>query len=70
MSNIQSVLFDKKYWSLPLARVWLYKHNLVPLKQAHITNKFIRYRIMDPKKFNRFRTIKIKNNIELIIGLR
>ena len=67
-SFIQSVVFDINYWSIIKARRWLNNHNLVPIKKVNKINNNIRYRIIEPNKFERFSTIVLPNNIHLIIG--
>ena len=68
MSHIQSVLFDKNYWDIFDSINWLHYHHLYPIKSPHITKKFIRYRIKDPKYFRRLRTIKTKDHLDIIVG--
>lgn len=68
VSTIQSIIFDRKYWSSIEARKWISKHNLRPIKPAHLTKNKIRFRLEDPKLFNRFRIKRLPNNIELVIG--
>lgn len=68
MSSIQAVLFDRNYWDLKQTFEWLYNHHIYPMKKAHITNNYIRYRIQLPNKFNRLRTISTNDGIKFIIG--
>lgn len=70
MSQIQSVLFNVNYWTLPTARTWLMKHHLHPLKKVDITHNYYHYRIKNPKQFKRLRTIKTHDNLDLIIGFK
>lgn len=67
-NNIQAVLFDNKKYTTSEARKWLHKHNLKPIKKAHKTINFLRYRINEPEKYKSFITKKISDNIQLIIG--
>lgn len=66
--NLQSVLFDKEIYTTGQAREWLEKHNIVPIKRVHTTENFYRYRIRNPKDFNRFFTKKIKYGIDFVFG--
>lgn len=68
MSQIQSVLFDKNYWTLDEAKRWLRDNNLKPLKKEHTTKRFYRYRIRNPHEFSRIRTIKTHDGLDLLIG--
>jgi hypothetical protein len=69
MSVIQSVIFDKNYWTIAEARLWLRLHRLTPLKREHTTKRFYRFRINNPMIFKRFITKKIiKDHLDLIIG--
>jgi hypothetical protein len=69
-TEIQSVLFDKNKWTKKTAHKWLDRHNLYPLKSAHTTLHFIRYRIENPKKYRRFVTKKLFRGIELVLGVK
>jgi hypothetical protein len=68
MSKIQSILFNKDEWDIFDSHQWLIQNNIYPVKSPHVTKKFIRYRIKDPNKFKRLRTIKTDDGIDLIIG--
>lgn len=68
MSEVQSVLFDKKYYTTQDARKWLADHNFVRMKHVDITKNKLRYRIQDPSYFRRFRIKKITKGIEFVIG--
>lgn len=70
MSNIQSILFDKKKWDISSAYHWIISHDQRPMKKAHITKNNIRFRIKPPSHFRRFRTFKLHNGIDLVIGFR
>jgi hypothetical protein len=68
VSEIQSVLFDRSMWTVKEAQAWLMKHHFYPIKEHHITAHEIRFRLQNPKKFVRFRTKKLHNGIDLVIG--
>ncbi len=69
MSEIQSIIFDKKLWSISEAKKWLkdrkFKFTKVDKKQ-----NFIRFRQQSPKKFNRFRTLIRDLGIRFILGFK
>lgn len=69
-SKIQSILFKKKYWTENSSYNWLLRHNLYPIKPAHLYPNFIRYRLVNPDKFKYFITKKIDNGINLVIGFK
>lgn len=69
-SRVQAVLFDKSLFTPEEARKWLVNHKLPSRKRVHITDKYLRYRILEPNQFARFRTKQIKEGIKLIIGMR
>jgi len=69
-SDIQSVIFDKKYYSCYTARKWLKKKNLKPIKRVDKTNKYLRYRINSPNKYKSFTTKSTNDNLKLIIGFK
>lgn len=70
MSEIQAILFEKKYWNTLDADLWLKKYNLKKIKPFHITKNYIRARIRNPNKYKYFRLKKIKDNIKLDIGFK
>lgn len=67
MSQIQSILFDKYFFSVDDVYYWLKLHNIVPLKPIHEVSNFYRVRIKDPRNFYRFIT-KDRGHIKFIIG--
>lgn len=67
-NNVQSVLFDKRFWDEKRARAWLKEHNFKFKNKIDITDNFLRFRQFSPKKFKNYFTRKIYNHIELIIG--
>jgi hypothetical protein len=67
MSKVQSILFDKNYYSFSDAIKWIKSHNFV-VKKVDITENYYRIRQLDPKNFNRFRIIDIKPGIKFVIG--
>lgn len=67
-SHIQAVLFDKDRFDSKSARKWLSKNNLTAMKRVHKTDKYLRYRINDPKRYKRMRTKGIDNGVKFILG--
>jgi len=68
MSFIQSILFDKKKWSIPEAINWLELHGHEHYK-IDITKDKYRFRQYNPQPEEYYRTIKIGHRgIEFIIG--
>ncbi len=57
MSEIQAILFEKRYWKISEAKKWLKEHKFKPLKYD-ITKNLYRFRLIDPKKFKKFRIKK------------
>lgn len=68
--KVQSVLFKKDVYDRNKAKKWLAKHNLKPIKKVHETNKYLRYRIRDPQKFQKFRIMQVRKNIKFVMGLK
>jgi hypothetical protein len=67
-ANIQSVLFKRPEWKLTECKKWLKKHGFkfdVDKKPEHY-----RFRQLDPELFSKYRTKKINDNIEFIIGIK
>lgn len=57
-NNIQAILFDNKKWLCKEAREWLRKHDYKPIKNAHTTANYHRYRLVEPDQFKSFSTKK------------
>ena len=53
MIHIQALLFKKEYFNTKQANAFLKRHNLEKIKPFHITNKYIRCRLITPN-FKRF----------------
>lgn len=68
-SSVQSVIFNKKYYTEEQARKWLHSHsfrtNFKP--KPHITDNFIRYRQFEPPTGGNYITKLIGKGVELII---
>ena len=67
MSSVQSVLFNKKYWSFKQASVKVISMGF-KIKRVDITKNFYRFRQILPKKFKHFRIKNITKSIEFVIG--
>ncbi len=65
-----SVLFDKIIWNEESAKGWLNKHGIHPIKDAHITSNFIRYRINPPIKTDKYITKKLNNGVSFVISYK
>ncbi len=59
VSQIQSVIFVRKYWTVTRTRVWLRKHKLVRDGKVDVKPNTLRFRQSSPSKFKRF-ALKIK----------
>ena len=69
--NIQAVLFDKNYWNTNDARAQLKASGYQPIKKVHITDKYYRYRLIEPN-YNKYHYIikRGNNHIDYIIQLK
>lgn len=67
-STIHSVMFERSYWTAPEARRELKKMGLTPIKHVDITKNFYRYRIVDPREFERFSIKNTSKHMKLVIG--
>jgi len=66
---MQSVLFDKNVWTSRGAKSWLLHNKHKPIKSAHITDKYIRFRLKDPAtQIMPLRTISLAKSIKAITG--
>ena len=64
---IQSIVFDNRYWSIPMAVKWLKDHGY---KATKVDTKFrtYRFRQLNPNLFTKFRTKSTTQGITFIIG--
>ena len=70
MSEVQEILFQRKYWNRTNALNWLKKHNYPYLKSKG-TNYLFRFTIKDAIKYNKFWTKEdSKDNIIFIMGFK
>ena len=69
MTVTQSVIFRKDLYNTTRCRRWLLKHKLKPIKKAHETSSYYRYRIKEPDydKYE-YRIKRISDGIKMIIG--
>jgi len=64
---VQSVSFPSSEWTSNSSKHWLLKHNYLPIKPAHNTNNFIKYRLVTPNKFYNYSTIILPNGVHLTL---
>ena len=68
-TEIQSVLLNKNYFTLRQAKAIVKDMGFEPLK-FHETEEYYRFRIQNPRMFDRFRNKKIKDGITFILGIK
>lgn len=69
MSNIQSVIIDKRVYSFAQAVNYVYLHGY-KLKKVDETVNFYRFRQLDPELFKKFYIKDLHNGVKLVIGVR
>lgn len=69
--SIQAILFDKIYWITKTARKYLKETRHIPIKRVHITDKYLRYRLIEPN-YDKYNYIirRGNNHIDYIIQLK
>jgi hypothetical protein len=65
-NKVQSILFDRDYFSLQQAKIWLKRHGY-KYGKVHTTKRFYRFRQFEPNDKKYHRTIKFKEGIKAII---
>ena len=73
MSKVQSIIFNREFWTISQAKDWIRKHPQFKIKKIDFPadGKTIRFRQRDPKEFKKFRIKDIGNgNIKLILGFK
>jgi hypothetical protein len=69
MSEIQSILFKNDFYNVGMARIFLKRNNITPMKLPDKQENYIRFRINDPAKYKYFITEEINPYIKIVIGL-
>jgi hypothetical protein len=67
-TQIQSIAFKKSNkWTHNKSEAWLKSHRFKPLKKAHDTGNYLRYRLKKPN-FTYYSTKRLKNGILVTFG--
>ena len=66
-TKVQSVYFGIERWPVRKAETWLAKHGFHPIKEVHVTDRFLRYRIKPPTKGKRYITKRLPKDISLVL---
>ena len=69
-TEVQAILFNKKYYNLDKVNKWLVKHEYKPIKKIHTTDNYHRVRLRQPKKDVKYRTKAITKTIKYIIEIK
>lgn len=67
-NQLQSVLFDTKFYTPETSLLWLTAHGLRSIRPLHSTKKFIHARIRNPSQFQTMRIKRPNDKIEFIVG--
>lgn len=70
MNNIQSIIFNKKNYTLKQSQEWIKKHGYKLTfygKPVDITENYYRYRQQSPKKWKTYRN-KIDDGLYIVLG--
>ena len=70
MSEIQSVVFKRKFWTIVRARKWMKRRGLKSTMKVDRNKTQYRFRQLPPKRFKRFITKKIQPTVSFIIGFK
>lgn len=70
MSQIQAVLFDKRYNTQKTAKNWLRDNQMQQIKPFHVTDRYIRARINPPVAPMRMMTLNKKRRIRAVVNVR
>ena len=66
---IQAILFPIKKFNTHQARRYLKNKNYKRIKKVHITKNYLRYRLEEPKKKDKYISKKMKNGIIYVIKI-
>lgn len=67
-SEVQSVIFKKRYWTITRARQWLKRHGFRHDYKVDIKPNFYRFRQTPPSRYRRYIIKHAKPSVELVIG--
>jgi hypothetical protein len=67
-SRIQSILFDKRYFTVEQAINWLKKYRRIPTK-VHETKKYYRFRQFNPDSTKKHRIITLAEGVKAVIEI-
>lgn len=71
--SVQSVIFDRAIWPSDFAaRSWLALHGFAGTGKVHPTERFLRYRQREPRRWERYITKEIAGHpgVKLIVAVR
>ena len=63
---VQAILFPKDKYTLTQANTWIKAHKVKILKEPHITERYIRYRVSEPNDSKQYKTKELKGHIYVI----
>jgi hypothetical protein len=69
-TDVQAVLFDKRYYTPERAVAWVRKHDYKPLKKVHTTDQYHRVRLKQPRDDVKYRTKAVSKSIKFIIEVK
>jgi hypothetical protein len=69
MYLVQSISLRRDKYSKGEAMDWIHRHGYKPIKDAHITQHFYQFRLVDPERLKggRFRTIDLGQDGHMIV---
>lgn len=62
---VETILFNRRLWTIPLAESWLRRHKY-KYGKVDITTNFFRFRQRTPKRGAHYYTVKLPNGIHLV----
>ena len=67
--SIQAILFPIKRFTSTQARRYLKKHNHKQIKHVHKTKNFLRYRLIEPHKNDKYISKKMPSGVIYVIKM-
>lgn len=68
MSTVQSILISKKTMNKQQAIKYVKKLGYTPIKKVHETANSFRFRILPASHFEKFRTVKMTDQVTAVFG--
>lgn len=64
--SLQAILVKREYGSLNDAKFWVRRHHYSPIKPVHITDRYYRFRLREPKSSYDYRMVDLAKKVRAV----